>query len=372
MQAVESTPLVGTFRRGARRYSRDGGGSARARMVGIMTRARSRARGQGEGEGEEGGELGEILGELKSEEKSSRRLFWFAVFCIVNHVVGGSVTLHFLEGWSYYDCIYFCIVTTTTTGYGDITPRRAISKLYVVYYVVFSVGLVASLVAYLVGLLLDQQEEIVLANLMAEEEMEEGVERDVEVGRGGGWISMNDRWLNVSNNFNFDLSDFYGVGLTMIWVLIIVLMGVLIFVYVEDLTLIDAVYTTVVSASTVGFGDFEPTNAWGKMLVSAWLLVATVSVGKVIGDFTDARVKSKQRSVSRRLLGASMDMKSLEAMDGNRRHGKKDGRVDKTEFLSEMLICSGRIEKVEIESILRRFSQLDKDNSGSIEAKECH
>lgn len=379
-EPTEETPLVRPINRRDRhhRLSIDSTGSSKGRLRGLLTKARSRQEADDLARRDTG--LENVLHEIENEEKRSTRLFWFSIFCIVNHILGGTITLHFLEGWTFYDAAYFCIVTTTTVGYGDITPARTVSQLYVIYYVIISIGLISYLLAYLVGILLDQQEELLVAAMVGEnpEESESAIGEDVggsdvsgsDIEGGQGYAassehsSINEAIFAATERL--DLSDYYVLGSSVVTLLVIVVIGVIVFHRLEDMTLVEAIYTTIISATTVGFGDFEPTRNVTKVIMTVWLCFSTIAVGKVVADFTDASVKSKQRAVSRRLLTASMDLASLRSLDAD-----DSGTVDKTEFVTEMLIRTGKVDRKEVNAILMRFEQLDNDHSGEITIEEC-
>ena len=53
----------------------------------------------------------------------------------------GSLFYHQHEGWSLVDSLYFCFMTMSTVGYGDLTPSSDASKLFTIGYTALSVGL---------------------------------------------------------------------------------------------------------------------------------------------------------------------------------------------------------------------------------------
>lgn len=339
-----------------------GGESATRRAMTMIERARAKhgssARAE-PGRSRQAG-LNDVLKELESQERQSWTSLLLAIFGIAGHFFGGAVFLSRLEGWSLTDSIYFCIVTTTTVGYGDITPKENISKVFVVGYVVMSIGLMSTLLATMVGSILDQQEEMILAAMFGESSTEDddAVEEANEQG-----LNFSQRIVKYTSGLNW--CDYYGLGMSALWLLWILIIGVVVFLIFEKFSFIDALYTTVISASTVGFGDLEPKQRVTKIIMSFWLIFSTIGLVKVIANFTDASVKAKQRAVSRRMLTAQLDVSTWSAMDKD-----KDGRVNKLEFLTELLVRSGKVERREIDAILCRFEELDHDGNGRINLDE--
>lgn len=54
----------------------------------------------------------------------------------------GTVTFHLLEGWSILDSLYVTAQTVTTVGFGDLTPRTALGRIFATLFMVFGVGIV--------------------------------------------------------------------------------------------------------------------------------------------------------------------------------------------------------------------------------------
>ena len=58
---------------------------------------------------------------------------------------------------SYFDMLYYSLVTITTVGYGDITPTHWISKLFVIGEIMFGLGFVLLLFTMMISLYIDIQ-----------------------------------------------------------------------------------------------------------------------------------------------------------------------------------------------------------------------
>ncbi|MFD2891468.1 potassium channel family protein [Flavobacterium chuncheonense] len=61
-------------------------------------------------------------------------------------ILTGTITYHYLEGWSLIDSFYFSVVTLTTIGFGDFAPQTNMGKMFTVLYIVVGIGMILSFV----------------------------------------------------------------------------------------------------------------------------------------------------------------------------------------------------------------------------------
>ena len=62
-------------------------------------------------------------------------------------LVAGTVIFMFIEGFSAVDSFYFCSITLSTIGYGDLSPATDLGKIVTVIYGIAGLGIIAALVS---------------------------------------------------------------------------------------------------------------------------------------------------------------------------------------------------------------------------------
>ena len=77
------------------------------------------------------------------------------IFC---HISGGAAAFSKYEGWTYFDSIYYCFVTLTTIGFGDMVALQQDNALtdkpeyvaFVLIFILFGLAIVAACLNLLV------------------------------------------------------------------------------------------------------------------------------------------------------------------------------------------------------------------------------
>ncbi|CAM9799507.1 unnamed protein product [Sphacelaria rigidula] len=77
------------------------------------------------------------------------------------------------------------------------------------------------------------------------------------------------------------------------------------------------------------------------------------------------RVESSTQARQHRILHATITTPIFMEMD---RDG--DGCIDKFEFLCRQLVAQEKVEQEDIDEVMKRFNELDRNNDGTIERDE--
>lgn len=80
----------------------------------------------------------------------------------------------------------------------------------------------------------------------------------------------------------------------------IIIIGTIVFHFVEDWKWIDAIYFSVITLTTVGYGDFAPQTDFGKLFTVFYVLSGIGIMFGFINAFYQHRVDTKNQSIRKK------------------------------------------------------------------------
>lgn len=79
-----------------------------------------------------------------AEYKQIMSNFRMAGLAAATMLITGATFFHYVQKLNWLDAFYFCTVSLTTVGYGDITPTSPAAKLFMMFYIVIGIGILAT------------------------------------------------------------------------------------------------------------------------------------------------------------------------------------------------------------------------------------
>ena len=180
-----------------------------------------------------------------------------------------------LEGWSPLDATYFMMTVSTTVGYGDLAPASADGRLFTCVYALLGTTVIISAlspaVAWALGLLRSYYDRVV--PLLVDTE-----DYTLSLKELNQRISYPRRYLRA----------LLGPALLM-------LVGVLHGIYGGGLGVLDACYFSIITMTTVGFGDLTPTSDADKAFALLYLPLAVTALADALSEIESIKMRRKIR-----------------------------------------------------------------------------
>ncbi|KAK9057222.1 hypothetical protein SSX86_024589 [Deinandra increscens subsp. villosa] len=254
-------------------------------------------------------------------------------FYLVSNQISGVKTYGIL------DSIYFCIVTMTTVGYGDLLPNSTATKLLACAFVFSGMALVGLCLSRAADCLVENQEILLIKAIHLRREANSmEMLKEMETNR------VRYRCIILS-----------------ILLVILIASGTIFLTTVEKMQFVDAFYCVCSTITTLGYGDKSFSTPAGRIFAIFWILMSTICLAQLLFAFAEFYTESRQRSLVHWVLTRRTTAADLEAADLD-----DDGVVGAAEFVIYKLKEMGKINQEDIELIMTEFRNLDVDESGTL------
>lgn len=283
---------------------------------------------------------------------------------VVSWMVMGVMIGMQVEGWGFLTSLYVITQIVTTVGYGDITVHTQSMKLFMTVYVLGCLVFIAFLTNKYADRVLQKNSEFFQAQMSR-------VEARLKGPQGSSFWSSVLNVLAACGGFLF----FVGAG-TLYYALmepcscsygVTRVQGCDMEYCVETggytKTWVDAYYMSVITLTTVGFGDHSPRSFMGRAFGICWMIFGVISTAHLIttaGEFFHQEGLGQGQHFK-----LEVSEEKLVQDFGEVDHDGK-GYFTQAEFMEYILLKYKLVETDDLELIRRHFEELDKNGNGHI------
>ncbi|KAF7151712.1 hypothetical protein RHSIM_Rhsim02G0090800 [Rhododendron simsii] len=276
------------------------------------------------------------------ERFSFKRVFMFfgiylsagtLCFYLVRHQIKGKKTSGVL------DAIYFCVVTMTTVGYGDLVPDSTLAKLLACVFVFSGMCLVGFVLSKAADYIVEKEEILLVKAIYMREKV-----GPAEILKEAESNKAKYKFLTV---------------LTLLLVLVTV--GTIFLYQFEGLDFIDAFYCVCATVTTLGYGDESFSTEGGRLFAVFWIVMSTLCLAQFFLYLAELYTENRQRVLIKWALTRDLTTSDLEAADLD-----NDKVVSVSEFIVYKLKEMGKITEEDISVVMEGFKNLDVDHSGTL------
>lgn len=265
---------------------------------------------------------------------------------------------------NFVNTVYFIAITVTSVGYGDLSPKTPPGKGFMIVFIIAGMGLATLCITKVTDSFLAVQRASMTAS---QQRAEAAIERDVAriKERLSGLTTADIEKLKQKAR---EEKPAEGKWLKIAFHPVVVistntLIGASVMSNLEDISFFDGIWWSVVTSTTVGYGDICPQTKGGRIFASFYAFFTVGIFGWAISQLAQSTIEES----SEELFDAStfkLTAKWLAKQGGNK------GYVDKHDFSRAMLIALGKATQEDFDKLSNRFEQLDVNGDGTLDSKD--
>jgi len=289
-------------------------------------------------------------------------------------VVLGMLFFMFHEGFSAVTALYVIIQIVTTIGYGDFTLAGNLCKLMMSFYALFMVVLVAYYLNEVSQKVFDKQSEAIRHRLRMRQlhNNPEGSKTEAEeMLKNGAKNEM------ISAIFIFACFVAFGTIFYGTYEACTCSYGASLVQGCDEAsfasctktggfskTYFESFYMSVITLTTIGFGDHTPRTYLGRGIGCVWMLLGVVATGNFVDKISKV-FHEDNHQVTHQLRIEGMTEETFKKIDTNH-----NGTLSRAEFFKYTLLQYGVVEEDMIKDIDALFDKLDVDKGEQISLEE--
>lgn len=269
---------------------------------------------------------------------------------------------HHLEGINYLEGLYLSVITFTTVGYGDLSPKDDRGRIFSCLFVFLALMGIAQLLDILVDYIMEQRKLIEQSQIY--KHWFESEDDSEEERNGNGFPpALQDDSLVPDPDIEDRWELFYSFTNSMSYILLVILFGAIFYsLIVDNYNLVESFYLSTMTVTTVGYGDIVPTNDISRAFTGFYAIFGTVAFGRAVSLFISTLGEQRDRRKHQKLLSASaLDIETWKTANVD---GSDD--VSKVEFVYMRLLQMDMIDPGLRAKIEEQFDRMDRDKDGNL------
>uniref|UniRef100_A0A7S1C2A0 EF-hand domain-containing protein n=2 Tax=Corethron hystrix TaxID=216773 RepID=A0A7S1C2A0_9STRA len=299
---------------------------------------------------------GQVVSKSNSEKGPMSTKIMVYLFFFLFVILGVFAYSFVFEELSVRDSLYLTIVTVTTVGYGDFCPRDRSSKIFTIFFAILGVFIIGIGLAFAAADIIENH----IAGINAAEEMAaKNVLKKFKKGQ------FEEDQQNLKNMLDVQKEHCGECFTVIIPYLTFLIPGSLLIGHIEGWSCLDTLYWFVITATTIGYGDYAPDmndSKWVAILLIPFAVaVTTECFGRAATYLANKRLKIKQQD----LIQSVINMENFDAIDTDH-----DGTLSEVEYISFMLIEMNKCDRSLMDELRSQFKEMDLDGSGFILKEE--
>lgn len=251
------------------------------------------------------------------------------------------------------ESVYLIAQIITTVGYGDITPAYRRGQVVIGIFVLFGLIMIANVASQMGSIFLKNMDD--LTSRMRTQTLADTLERATLSMSLATAMTDDDvrhewrEWLRKTVTLTHMESN---LTKSVLVYCLLCIVGILVFHFSEEKSWLEAVYMTIITSASLGFGACTPVTRHGMAFSAFWMLCSCAALGMVIGSFSHLMLlmeREEQINFPKRRREFQRYCESVR---------KVEDKMNRYEFTRLMLLYSGMVHRSDLICLENIFNEL--------------
>jgi potassium channel subfamily K len=280
------------------------------------------------------------------------------------------------DHYSPIDSLYFSIVTVTTVGYGDLKPAYQFEKFFVTFYALFGVSIIGNIMIAWIT----EKQRVMAAKMKEAQKQQTAKMMSMRSDQGSVKTAHSKRAEEGASKLK-DIMNCKGMKKAHADVLKILsrlLCTIIVVATIVELAEgwgpLDSFYYCVITATSVGYGDFYPTHEPDRLMACLYIPIFIIqlaaflqAIAKMVASGATANLEE-----SGGMKPFTLDEEKVEEMaafGGHKAVAGESAKIPLLTFMKFVLVQSGKIDDAGLTMIAKNFVKLS-GGDGSIDKED--
>jgi len=251
----------------------------------------------------------------------------------------------------------------TTVGYGDMSPKSDAGKIFVMMFIIVGVALAGVMMTKITDWMLETQKNAVKRS---EEKAQERMQKDLAKLKQNLGARTSEaelaRSISIKEKGKSKV-EANPIASALVVISIVVTLGAVVMGELEGISFLDGCYWSIVTSTTVGYGDVTPKSDDGRIFASFYAFITVGVMGWAVGQIASSAISTSVEAASH-VESFKLTPESLVQMGGEK------GYVDQYDFAVAMMLAMGKATQEDFDLVANRFNELDVNHDKTLDAKD--
>jgi len=273
----------------------------------------------------------------------------------LGYVGVGSFIYMRVENWSSWSSIYFSVITLSTVGYGDLTPKTGWMRIFTLFYVYGGLIFYATVIGSIVGRRKPQPED--KNNFYSGKDESSWPEVPI---KGGPLVPAKTPLLMSLYRQNIKQRQITIVEVALV-IFLLSSIATIFYASNEEFSAVNALFLAMVTMSTVGYDDINTTKT-STMIFDVFFILTGVPLMVYIILLLGALFSKKmERRMFKNFSRSGVSMEVIRELADS-----KTGKVQRPDFLAYLLVHLGKVRATDINKVNALFDDIDTGDTGEV------